>query len=534
MPLDQTNHTIVVKSEQNNIVHCIRDGVNNARGGNPMKNPGLRFLLLIVLVFHSFTSSRLAHAASITVNSLADTKTVDSNCTLREAIENANKNDATNADCIAGSGTDTITFSVSGEITLTTGLPTISDAAGLTVDGTGQALTVSGNNLVKWGTILHDASLTLNNMTVTKGYFATNSGAIENYGTLTITHSIFSNHANGGYDGGAIYNFGGVVTVIDSTFSGNTAAQDGGGIYSLSGIVNIIDSTFSGNTAANGGGIFSYDATLYVTNSIFTGNNAPNGRGGGIHSVYGPLTIINSTFSGNGASWGEGGGAVYADADLLTVVNSIFSGNSATGSPGGAIFNGSTMNITKSTFTSNSAGVGGAIFTEGSNSTIANSTFSGNSATDSPGGGVANTGSLIITNSTLSGNSASSGSGLSRTGGTLTLRNTIVAGNPGGNCNGTITNGGNNLEDGTTCAWGSTFGSMSNTNPLLGTLTGSPAYFPLSGGSPAIEKGDDFNCAAAPVTNQSQNGLTRPQGVHCDIGSYEAAFLPLYLPLLTR
>jgi hypothetical protein len=51
---------------------------------------------------------------------------------------------------------------------------------------------------------------------------------------------------------------------------------------------------------------------------------------------------------------------------------------------------------------------------------------------------------------------------------------------------------------------------------------GSPAYFPLNAGSPAINAGDDAICAAAPVSNVSQNGLTRPQGTHCDIGSYEA------------
>jgi hypothetical protein len=63
---------------------------------------------------------------------------------------------------------------------------------------------------------------------------------------------------------------------------------------------------------------------------------------------------------------------------------------------------------------------------------------------------------------------------------------------------------------------------MSSSNPWLGVLTGSPAYFPLNAESPAIDTGDDSSCAAWPVNNQSQNGLTRPQGAHCDIGSYEA------------
>jgi len=68
----------------------------------------------------------------------------------------------------------------------------------------------------------------------------------------------------------------------------------------------------------------------------------------------------------------------------------------------------------------------------------------------------------------------------------------------------------------------------------LGSLTGSPAYFPLNAGSPAIDAGDDAICTAAPVSNTSQNGLTRPQGAHCDIGSFELKIYTLFLPLLLR
>jgi hypothetical protein len=40
-------------------------------------------------------------------------------------------------------------------------------------------------------------------------------------------------------------------------------------------------------------------------------------------------------------------------------------------------------------------------------------------------------------------------------------------------------------------------------------------------GPPAINAGDDGTCSVAPVSNTSQNGVTRSQGSHCDIGSYE-------------
>ena len=42
----------------------------------------------------------------------------------------------------------------------------------------------------------------------------------------------------------------------------------------------------------------------------------------------------------------------------------------------------------------------------------------------------------------------------------------------------------------------------------------------------AINAGDNAICAAAPVNNTSQNGLSRPQGALCDIGAYEADVTP--------
>ena len=68
----------------------------------------------------SIATSGSAHAADIVVNSLADNTTNgDTFCTLREAVTAANNNADFN-DCIGigNYGTDTITFNVSGMITL--------------------------------------------------------------------------------------------------------------------------------------------------------------------------------------------------------------------------------------------------------------------------------------------------------------------------------------------------------------------------------------------------------------------------------
>ena len=113
------------------------------------------------------------------------------------------------------------------------------------------------------------------------------------------------------------------------------------------------------------------------------------------------------------------------------------------------------------------------------------------------------------------------------------MKNSILANSVGiADCfnfvNGTAISitGNNNLiqTDGdTTNACGTTT-PINNADPKLGTPTGfpTPEYLPLLADSPAIDKGNDANCAAAPVNNTAQNGVARPQGPHCDIGAYEA------------
>ncbi len=115
----------------------------------------------------------------------------------------------------------------------------------------------------------------------------------------------------------------------------------------------------------------------------------------------------------------------------------------------------------------------------------------------------------------------------------MTLKNTIIANSTsGGDCVnlGTVSPSNNNLIEDSTNACGLTNGVNGNiigSDPNLGALTGSPAYFPLNPGSLAIDAGDNATCAAAPVNNTSQNGVTRPQGPNCDIGSYEAPYFTL-------
>src|ERR1035437_6578041 len=81
----------------------------------------LKFMVILVAVLLPcslifFPTGLRATSNIITVNTLSDASTSgDGLCTLREAINNANSaSDTTGGDCAAGTGTDIITFSVSG------------------------------------------------------------------------------------------------------------------------------------------------------------------------------------------------------------------------------------------------------------------------------------------------------------------------------------------------------------------------------------------------------------------------------------
>jgi hypothetical protein len=362
---------------------------------------------------------------------------------------------------------------------------------------------------------------------VTNGTFSDNSpaGAITNGGgaTLIVNNSTFSGNSAGVNFGGAIVNSG-TLTVTNSTFSGNTTDDTGGAIWN-NGTLTVTGSTFSGNSG-DGGAIFNTDgATGTVIDCTFSGNSASavagNDHGGAITNK-GTLAVTNSTFSGNSAP--DRSGAIDNKDGMLTVTNSTFSGNSigVNGEGGGAISNSGTLNVTNSTFSGNIAhGVfgGGAISDSGVMVTVTNSTFTDN--TSPTGGAIFTIGAVSVVNSILA-NSAQGGNCSA----TVTFQ--------GSTYNGTISDGGHNIDDGTTCGFtgsgcSSTGGtSFCNTSPLLDpsglVSNGGPTQtIALELGSPAINAGDKTVCAAPPVNDLDQRGFLRPGvgATNCSIGAYE-------------
>jgi len=238
------------------------------------------------------------------------------NCSLRDAITAAN-----------GDAGSTVNFTgLAGDLPLGYSLPPI--AVNMTIDGTGAAITIDGQNATA-AIAVNSGTVIVQNLTIANGNSATEGGlggAIYNNGNLTVNGVVFqSDTTEGGGTGGAIYNSG-TLAVNTSSFN-NDSAGAGGAIYNdAGGTLTVSDCTFNGNTANTfGGAVFQNNGNLLtVTTSTFVGNTALGGYGGGVYSAAtgASVTVQDSTFSGNVAAT-AGGGVAYKGT-VLTLENNIF------------------------------------------------------------------------------------------------------------------------------------------------------------------------------------------------------------------
>ena len=379
-----------------------------------------------------------------------------------------------------------ITFRCSGTIVV----PATSITMDMSLDATGQDVTLSGNDAVQLFHVNPGIHLTLRNLTVANGRVAGSDGT---------TGGNWQNGTPGGDAyGGCLYNDGGVVSLIGTTLSNCVASGGiggagglgadggsggrgcGGAIYNNNGSLTVSDSTVVGCSALGGtGGIggngnsgYSYCCGWFFGScvswcwrpGVWGGDGGTGGQGcGGAISGTGTATVemANSVFSANLARGGGGGSAGFGDghvgyggaggsaigggahhpSGVLNAANSSISGNGATGGyPGSG-----------SGYVTQGSAQGGGLHNAGS-VTIAGTTLSANSVVgySTQGGALYNVGTAAVYNSTFSANSGSSyygyGGAVQHEGGTLVLRNDTFAGNSAGGAygsyGGAISNGG--------------------------------------------------------------------------------------------
>ena len=168
----------------------------------------------------------------------------------------------------------------------------------------------------------------------------------------------------------------GTVTILGN---GATIVRDDPAVshrfFGVSGSLYLSRLTLSGGEAVGiAGGAIAVVANGELTASACTfEGNTSNQSGGAIYS-YGTTVIRNSTFSNNSAT--SRGGAVYVVSGLVSFERSLLNGNSAY--QGGAIYAKDDVAVDNTTFSANTAQLGGAMYQEAGTATVVSSTFKDN------------------------------------------------------------------------------------------------------------------------------------------------------------
>lgn len=318
-------------------------------------------------------------------------------------------------------------------------------------------------------------------------------------------------------------------TILENT---EFSYQGNGGFYS-EGIISLIDCSFNSHGSST---IYSEKSLNIDNTSIMVGGEGESWYNGELHSE-GITTITNSQIQYTG------GGGIYSDTNI-TITNSKINSEKP-----GYIHSLGGFNSNDSTFTYSADGwvrskLDSHIYNSNFNKARIQSPntvyISGVTSIDNAGYLGEGVGDLIIENSStlLASNSNISYCDEITNNGTLksinntfvhcgilntsilNLQNSILANDS--QCHGSVTNAKNNLLE-LTGGYACNIHNGENSN-IVGSKANLKKYSDsiLSYSSPAIDHGDPAICTAAPVNNTSQNGVTRPQGKTCDIGSYEA------------
>jgi uncharacterized repeat protein (TIGR01451 family) len=262
-----------------------------------------------------------AQAANFNVDSLADS----GDGSLRAAIAAVN----------GAAGADTITITVPGTITLTSGELAITDSVIITGNAGGTTISQSGARVFS---ISSGSNVSLIGLTIqgggAGGAFTGNGGGIHNEGACYLVNSTVRNHFVTGVGnlGGGIYN-NGYLNIENSTINDNGAINgSGGGLYNTAtGYGDILNSTISGNGASAGGGIYNSSSNpvlgLSIYNTTIALNIAPAAGGAGIATEAGLYlinTIVGANLTGGDCSLLSAGFSIEGDYNLESAATCNF------------------------------------------------------------------------------------------------------------------------------------------------------------------------------------------------------------------
>ena len=434
------------------------------------------------------TAIRLGMTALTLLLLLLPAQAIDDYASLARQIQAANA---------SGSGT----IALSGDITLSGELPAIT--GNLVIEGNGHS--ISGGEQFRIFAV-DGGNLDLRDLTLSEGKAPEGEGGgailLRDNAQLGLARVTIS--ASKAKNGGAILAIGGALHISDSRFEKNCVTQ----------LERRINSDGQGEDWQ--AQRLDADGCLIVTRfrSRPEDFDAVPSEGGALALSSGARAVLEgSIFIENKAT--IGGAIAVSDGSQLNIKRSSFISNQ-TSLQAGALYAGGATTISMSSFVSNATYQGGGAIASGFGKlTISNSSFSENQTASGAGAlALHNRADATITHASFVNNwslHGQAGAIEKRPGAALRLRNSIVVGKGRGeDCVGGLDQNISNLSTDSSCA------IETSGDPLLGSLTGQPAYHPPLNHSPAIDNADPRFC---PETDQMGKARNRES---CDIGAIEA------------
>ncbi|KAL4452946.1 hypothetical protein ABPG74_002511 [Tetrahymena malaccensis] len=177
---------------------------------------------------------------------------------------------------------------------------------------------------------------------------------------VKISNSKFK--SNKSKQGGSIYLQGSQIDIQESSFTEDQSEQQGGSIYSTSSNLNISQSEFNNTQSAQGGSIYFENGNLQIIQVQSQGCSS-NIDGGFAYINKAPSFQMQNTTLEQSKALGDGGSLyiIQSGGNDSYIIYSTFQDNNALGSGGVILLDNSDLQITKSSFVNNTAGIGAVI-----------------------------------------------------------------------------------------------------------------------------------------------------------------------------